>query len=345
MTTLGVLDQSPVRRGGTAAQALAETLALARAAERLGYARYWVAEHHNTPALASTAPEVLIDRIAAATSAIRVGSGGVMLPHYSALKVAETFRLLETLHPGRIDLGVGRAPGSDSRTARALAPSRQPMDLAAFPDQLLDLYGFLADDFPPDHEFHGVAAMPRPRAMPGLWLLGSSDVSAGYAAELGWPYCHAHFINASRTDSSLDAYRTLFRPSPVAAAPRASIAVHALAAGSDEEAEHLSWSRWGWRIMGGARGGGIPSPEEALAFAYAEPEREYLETLRRRSIHGTPARVRERLLALGARHGVDDFVIVTITHDFAARLRSYELLAEAFALAPRDAAPRDGAGA
>ncbi|MYI86166.1 MAG: MsnO8 family LLM class oxidoreductase, partial [Dehalococcoidia bacterium] len=163
MTTLSVLDQSPVRRGGTAAEALAETVRLAQLADRLGFERYWVAEHHNTSALASTAPEVLIGQIAMQTESIRVGSGGVMLPHYSALKVAEAFRLLETLHPGRIDLGIGRAPGSDARTARALAPSGVPMDLRDFPNQLLDLYGFLADALPPAPGYNGVRARTRPR--------------------------------------------------------------------------------------------------------------------------------------------------------------------------------------
>ena len=334
MTTLSVLDQSLVRRGATPADALAETVRLAQLADRLGYERYWVAEHHNTSALASTAPEVLIGHIASQTEHIHVGSGGVMLPHYSALKVAEAFRLLETLHPGRIDLGIGRAPGSDARTARALAPSGVPMDLREFPNQLLDLYGFLADDFPPDHEYHGIRAMPRPEAMPALWLLGSSDVSAGYAAELGWPFCYAHFINSHRADTALDAYRKLFAPSPVANEPRASMAVSALVAETEEEAEFLSWSRWGWRLMGADGRGGIPPPEEALAFNYTEPEREYLEVLKRRSIYGSPEQVRERLLTMGERYGVDDFVVVTITYDYAARLRSYELLAEAFGLEP-----------
>ena len=335
MTTLSVLDQSPIRRGGTPAEALAETVRLAQLADRLGYERYWVAEHHNTSALASTAPEVLIGQIATHTDSIRVGSGGVMLPHYSALKVAENFRLLETLHPGRIDLGIGRAPGSDARTARALAPSGVPMDLRDFPNQLLDLYGFLADDFPPDHEYHGIAAMPRPQAMPSLWLLGSSDVSAGYAAELGWPFCYAHFINSHRADTALDAYKKLFSPSPVAPEPRASMAVSALVAETEEEAERLSWSRWGWRMMGTEGRGGIPPPEDALDFQYTDAEREYLEVLKRRSIYGDPRQVRDRLLAMGERYGVDDFVVVTITYDYEARLRSYELLAEAFALEPR----------
>ncbi|MYI86501.1 MAG: MsnO8 family LLM class oxidoreductase, partial [Dehalococcoidia bacterium] len=196
-------------------------------------------------------------------------------------------------------------------------------------------YGFLADDFPPDHEYHGIRAMPRPQAMPDLWLLGSSDVSAGYAAELGWPFCYAHFINSHRADSALDAYRKLFAPSPVAPEPRASIAVSALVAETEEEAERLSWSRWGWRLMGEAGRGGIPPPEDALAFEYTEPEREYIDVLKRRSIYGDPQQVRERLLSMGERYGVDDFVVVTITYDYEKRLRSYELLAEAFGLEPR----------
>ena len=335
MTTLGVLDQSPIRRGGTAADALRETVRLAEAADRLGYARYWVAEHHNTGALASTAPEILIGHLASRTKGIRVGSGGVMLSHYSPLKVAESFRLLETLHPGRIDLGIGRAPGSDGRTARALAPTKEPLDLREFPEQLMNLYGFLTDDFPEDHEFHKITAAPRAETMPELWLLGSSDVSAGYAAELGWSFCYAHFINPHRAATALDAYRTLFEPSPVLETPRPSMGVSALVAETHEEAERLSWSRWGWRLMGRAGASGIPSVDDALAFEYTEPELEFIEDTKKRSIYGTPEEVRDKLLALGEEHGVDDFVVVTITYDFASRLRSYELLAEAFDLEPR----------
>ena len=173
------------------------------------------------------------------------------------------------------------------------------------------------------------------KGIPELWLLGSSDVSAGYAAELGWSFCYAHFINPERADTAFEAYRKLFVPSPIAAAPRPSIAVSALVAETEEDAERLSWSRWGWRLMGGAGGPGIPPVEDALAFAYTEPEREYIEMMKSRSLHGTPEQVRDRLLAMGERHGLDEFVIVTITYDFASRLRSYELLAEAFGLEPR----------
>lgn len=336
MVTLSVLDQSPIRAGGTPEQALRDTLDLARAADRLGYARYWIAEHHNSGSLASASPEILIAQVAAHTKHLRVGSGGVMLSHYSPLKVAEQFRMLEALFPGRIDLGIGRAPGSDARTARALAYKAPPIDLEHFPEQLLDLYGFLSDSFPERHEYRRIRAMPALDRMPELWLLGSSDVSAGYAAELGWSFCFAHFINQERATVALDAYRKLFQPSPVLDAPRASLAVSATVAETREEAERLSWSRWAWRLMG-ARGGaqGIPSPEDAMAFDFTGPEREYLQFAKQRSIYGTPGDVRDRLLALGEELGVDDFVVVTVTYDVAARLRSYELLADAFGLERR----------
>lgn len=195
MLRLGVLDQSPVRSGDTPAAAIAETLELARAADRLGYHRYWLAEHHSTPALAGPSPEVLIPQVAAATSGIRVGSGGVMLQHYSALKVAESFRILETLYPGRIDLGIGRAPGSDQLTARALASGGQ-VGVDDFVEKVADVLGFLHGDLPPQHPFGGVLAMPTGPTAPEVWLLGSSDQSAALAAHFGLGFSFAHFINA-----------------------------------------------------------------------------------------------------------------------------------------------------
>jgi len=192
---LSILDQSPIRDGGTAADAIHETIELARLADELGYERYWLSEHHNSGGLASATPEILIAEIASRTDRIRVGSGGVMLSHYSPLKVAESFRMLETLHPGRIDLGVGRAPGSDTRTASALAHGPGRLGIEHYPDQLLDLYGYLSDTLPADHPFSGIHAMPAGPGLPDLWLLGSSAASAEYAAELGWSFCYAHFIN------------------------------------------------------------------------------------------------------------------------------------------------------
>ena len=332
---LSVLDQSPVRKGGTASQALHETIALAQACERWGYHRYWLSEHHNTGGLASATPEVLIAEIANRTERIRVGSGGVMLSHYSPLKVAETFRMLETLHPGRIDLGIGRAPGSDTRTARALAHGPGQLGIEHYPDQMLDLYGYLAGDMPAEHPFHGVEAIPAGEGMPELWTLGSSGASAQYAAELGWAFCFAHFINPDGGERAMQLYRDRFQASPFLAEPRGSIGLSVTVADTHEEAEHISWSRWGWRIMAqkGQRSG-IPSPEEAMAFDYTPAEIDYLAYARSRSIFGNPHEVRERVEEIAAEYGVEEVVVVTITHDFKARLRSYELLAEVFEVAP-----------
>ena len=333
MVTLSVLDQSPIRAGGTAAEAIQESLRLAEAVDRLGYRRYWVAEHHNSGGLASASPELLIGQIAARTRAIRVGSGGVMLSHYSPLKVAEQFRMLEALYPGRIDLGIGRAPGSDGRTAGVLAYGRATLNVEHFDEQLMDLYGFLTDSFPPEHPFRGVRAMPQVATVPELWLLGSTWHSAGYAARLGWGFSFAHFISPDGGEEVIRAYRRAFRPSPLLTEPRASLGVSVNCAETMEEAERLSWSRWAWRVAANhGRRGGIPSPEEAMAMLYTDADREYIAYMRSRSVYGDPEQVKARLLALGEQYDVDEFVVVTITHDFAARLRSYELLAETFAL-------------
>lgn len=330
---LSILDQSPIRRGGTAVQAIRETLELAQLADRLGYSRYWLSEHHASGGLASATPEILIGEIASRTRRIRVGSGGVMLTHYAPLKVAETFRMLEALHPGRIDLGVGRAPGSDTRTARALAHGPGQLPLEAYPEQLEDLWGFLADGLPSHHPFAGITAIPQVETMPELWVLGSSDAGAVYAAELGWSFCYAHFINPLNGAEAMRVYRERFVPGPVLESPHAALAVSATVADSKEQAECLSWSRWAWRIAG-QRGGaaGIPTPEEAMAFPFTPAERDYLEYTRSQAVFGTAPEVRKRLLAMAAEYRADELVVVTITYDFEARKRSYELLAEAFEL-------------
>jgi luciferase family oxidoreductase group 1 len=334
---LSVLDQSPIRKGGTPEQAVRESIELAKHCDRLGYHRYWVAEHHNSQGLAGASPEVLIARLAAETEHIRVGSGGVMLSHYSPLKVAEQFRMLEALTPGRIDLGVGRAPGSDRLTAGALAAGPGALGIDHYPDQLMDLYGYLTNTLPGEHPFRGIRAMPAGESMPELWLLGSSAASARYAAELGWRFSFAHFINQDGGERYMQLYRDNFEPSPVLAQPEASIGVSATVAETDEEAEHLSWSRWAWRLKTrlGLAEGGIPSPEEARSFTYSEPELDYIAYARHQSIFGSPGHVADRLLELAARYQVDELVVVTITYDFGARKRSYELLAEAFNLEPR----------
>jgi luciferase family oxidoreductase group 1 len=332
---LSVLDQSPVRKGGTPAAGIRETLELAELCDRLGYHRYWLAEHHSTGSLASASPEILIGQIASRTKRIRVGSGGVMLTHYAPLKVAEQFRMLETLHPGRIDLGIGRAPGSDTRTAQALADGRGLLDVEHYPAQLMDLYGFLSGSLPPGHPYHGIAAQPAGDTVPELWLLGSTRASAQYAAELGWAFCFAHFISTEGPESVIREYEAAFQPSPFLAEPRSAIGVAVTCAETDEEAEYLSWSRWGSRVIARARGGhgvGIPSPEEAMAYDYTEPELDYIAYLRQAWIHGSPGTVRGRLEELAQTYGTNEFVVVTITYDFTARKRSYELLAAEFGL-------------
>jgi luciferase family oxidoreductase group 1 len=333
MPLLSVLDQSPIRRGATPADAIHETFELAQAAERLGYHRYWLAEHHSTLGLADPCPEILIGQVAARTARIRVGAGGVMLTHYSALKVAEQFRMLETLFPGRIDLGIGRAPGSDARTARALRHGPGALGLEHYPQQIADLIGFLHDRLSPGHPFAGVRAMPTGPTAPEVWLLGSSDESAACAAHSGTAFSFAHFINDEGGAEVTRAYAREFRPSPSLATPRASVAAFVVCADTEAEALRLAQSRdlFLLRLYTG-RVGRYPSVDEAEAYPYTEPEREIIRHTRRRTIAGAPEQVRERLLALGEAYGVDELVVVTITEDFKTRLRSYELLAELFAL-------------
>jgi luciferase family oxidoreductase group 1 len=333
---LGVVDQSPVRNGGTAADAVRETLELARVADRLGYHRYWLAEHHSTNSFAGAAPEVLIPAVAAATRTIRVGSGGVMLSHYSPLKVAEQFRMLELLHPGRIDLGVGRAPGGDHRAARALQYGRGAIPIEHFPQQVADLLGWVDDSLAEDHPFRRVRAMPRARTAPQVWLLGSGGSSGVYAAELGCGYSFAQFISGEDGAPLVRAYRERFRPSSRLPAPQASLGIGVICAETQEEAERLALSMHLWRlriIRGYDRG--IPTPEQAIAeFGEAGIP---LESLRpdTRSVVGDPDRVRAELLRLADHYGLEEIMTVTVTHDFAARIRSYELLAEVMELEVR----------
>jgi luciferase family oxidoreductase group 1 len=335
MLRLSVLDQSPVRSTETPADAIRETLALAGAADRLGYHRYWLAEHHSTPALAGPSPEVLIPQVAAATTGIRVGSGGVMLQHYSALKVAEQFRVLETLHPGRIDLGIGRAPGSDQLTARALAgPGGVGVD--DFVGKVADVLGFLHGDLPPEHPFGNVLAMPTGPSTPEVWLLGSSDQSAMLAAHFGLGFSFAHFINTDGGAEVTRAYARTFKPAATLAEPRASVAVFVVCAPTEEEAVRLAQSRDLFIVhLYTGRSSRYPSVAEAEAYAYTPREWMIVEHARRRRVVGTPTQCRARLEALAAEYGVDEAVVVTITETWETRLRSYELLAEVFALTPR----------
>jgi luciferase family oxidoreductase group 1 len=334
---LGVVDQSPVRNGGTAAEAVLETLELARTVERLGYHRYWLAEHHSTNSFAGSSPEVLIPQVAAATRHMRVGSGGVMLSHYSPLKVAEQFRMLETLFPGRIDLGVGRAPGGDHRATLALQYGRGAVGIDEFPQQVADLIGWATDGFADDHPYRRVRAMPRAPSTPEIWLLGSGGSSAQYAAELGCGYSFAQFISGADGTDLVRSYRERFRPSAHFGAARANVAIGVICADTQAEADRLALSLQLWRGRV-ARGmdRGIPSPEQAEAeFAEAGIP---LEALRAdpRVVAGDPDFVRTELLRLAERYGVEELMVVTVTHSFEARVRSYELLAEAMELEGKD---------
>lgn len=340
---LSVLDQSPIRKDGTAADAVAETIALAKACEALGYRRYWLAEHHNSNSFAGSCPEILIGRVASETRSIRVGSGGVMLTHYSPLKVAEQFRMLDVLNPGRIDLGLGRAPGSDQLTARALQAGPQGWDIDAFPSQVHLLRQFLDDaagrtPLPDDHPYRGIHAMPRVAGSEGpeLWLLGSGIHSAVYAAELGLPFSHAYFISPEGSEDAVAAYRERFKPSAACPRPRVSLGVAALAAETEEQAQDLARSRnlWVVRLLTG-RPIPFPPPEEARDYPFSEQELALLRSVRRRSIVGTAEQVRASLTKLAEAHGAEELVILTITYDYASRLKSYELLASAFGLSSR----------
>ncbi len=334
LLALGVLDQSPIAEDSTPAQALRNSLDLARRADALGYSRYWVAEHHGTPMLACASPEALIGPIAACTSRIRVGSGGVMLPHYSPLKVAETFSMLAGLFPGRIDLGLGRAPGTDALTMFALQRDRRAPSPDDFPQQLAELLGYLDDALPRDHPFARLAALPGRPARPEPWLLGSSPQSGIWAAELGLPYAFADFINPAGAEI-VARYRAEFTPSRTERAPRVIAAVWTLCAESDDEARRLASSAdMAFRLL--QRGTLIPVSPVERAVRFLEEERArtaanpaVLPRARRRVV-GSPATVREKLEAVAREYGTDELMLVTITHDHAARRRSYELVAEEF---------------
>jgi luciferase family oxidoreductase group 1 len=330
---LSVLDLSPIASGSTPGEALRRTIDLARHVEGLGYTRYWLAEHHNAGSLACPAPEIMIGQVAAATASIRVGSGGIMLPNHSALKVAETFRVLSALFPGRVDLGLGRAPGTDPRTARLLRRSPLAAEADDFPEQLAELVAFLAEDGPPRPGPTGTTrAIPVNVASPELWLLGSSESGGALlAAQRGIGFAFAHHINPTDSVRVLRRYREAFVPSPRLEKPWAVLALFAICAETDREAEMLAKSSelamvW---FLQGIRDRPLPSVEEALAYQYDEVELALRAGRGGNAIVGGAATVRRRLLALAEAAGADEVMVLTHVHDHAARGRSYELLAEA----------------
>jgi luciferase family oxidoreductase group 1 len=339
---VSVLDQSPISAGSTGADALANTIDLARLADQLGYNRYWVAEHHGGPMLASASPEALIGPIASATAHIRVGSGGVMLPHYSPFKVAETFTILAALYPGRIDLGIGRAAGTDPLTTYALQRDRRDAAPDDFPQQLAELLAYFEDNLPEDHPFKRLAAtLPGRPELPAVWLLGSSLQSAVWAAQLGLPYAFADFINPGGSEIAA-VYRERFAPERALQAPRSAVAAWILCADSDEEAQYLaSSSRMTFTQLRRGRLIPVPPPEEAIEFLRREGKPTAGNPPGRRGIVGSPGTVRIAIDELVAEYGAEELIVVTITHDHAVRRRSYELLADVMDLQPRpvDAAP------
>jgi luciferase family oxidoreductase group 1 len=330
---LSVLDQSPIAEGSTGSQALQNTIDLARLADALGYTRYWVAEHHGGPMLAGPSPEALIGPIAAATDGIRVGSGGVMLPHYSPFKVAETFSVLAGLFPGRIDLGLGRAAGTDPMTTHALQRDRSRALPDDFPQQLAELLGYFEGTIPVSNPLARLQKiLPGRPERPEPWLLGSSPQSAVWAAELGLPYSFADFINPAGAEIAA-LYRREFKPGARGEDPVQSVAVWAVAADTEEEAIRLaSSSRMSFAMLRKGRLIEVPHPDKAVAFL--EREGDGLSS-RRRAVLGTPEQVRAGIEAAAAEYGAEEVIVVTITWDHEARRRSYELIAAAFGLTPR----------
>jgi luciferase family oxidoreductase group 1 len=320
---LSVLDQSPVISGLGARRALEETIALARRADELGYHRYWLAEHHAIAALADPCPEILLARLGAETRRLRIGSGGVLLPYYSAFRTAESFRMLEALYPGRVDLGIGRAPGGDARTAQAVNGGRFP-EADRFPEQVWELVGHLEGALPADHPFKRVRLQPEVDGVPQVWLLGSSDFSGALAAQLGLPFAFAHFINARGGEQVTRFYRENFQGKNK---PEVLVCTFLICGETDEEAERLAASIDLRRLhMALNIDSAVPTPEEAARHDYKPEERQYVISQRARAIIGGPQKCRRELEEMARRYGADEMMVLTITGDYATRLASYERL-------------------
>ena len=326
---LSVLDQSPIISGSDARRAIEETLALARRVEALGYYRYWLAEHHALAALGDPCPEVLLARLGAETRRLRVGTGGVLLPYYSAFRTAEAFRMLEALYPGRIDLGLGRAPGGDMRTAQAVGGGRVP-SAEDFPRQVWELVGHLDGTLPEDHPYRRVRVQPEVPTAPEVWLLGSSDYSGALAAQLGLPFAFAHFINPRGGDEVSQAYRAAFQPGREKT-PRVIVCTFLICGETDEEAERLAAPIDLRRLhMALNLDSPVPTDAEAARHRYSAEEKTYVQGQRARAIIGGPQTCRREVEEMAARYGADEVMVLTITGDYASRTRSYERLIEAF---------------
>ncbi|CAN5763668.1 LLM class flavin-dependent oxidoreductase [soil metagenome] len=322
---LSVLDLAPVGEGSDAAEALAHSVTLAQRVEQLGFGRLWVAEHHNMPGIASSSPAVLIAHLAAATGGIRFGSGGVMLPNHSALAVAEQFCMLEALHPGRIDLGIGRAPGTDQRTAAALR--RVPGGAEDFPEQMSDLFAYFEGSHP------HITAVPAAGYRPAIWMLGSSDYSARAAGLLGLPFSFAHHFASQHTQAAVEVYRSSFRPSADLAQPYVMLGVPVICADTDEQAQWLAGSSTLAMVrLRLGRPSVLPRPETAAAHEFTPMEHDIVRTWQAPLIAGDPEQVRAGLIELADRTIADELMLTTMVHDPDERLRSFELVAKAFDL-------------
>jgi luciferase family oxidoreductase group 1 len=324
MVPLSVLDLVPVRAAATATGAMQEAVALAQHTERLGYLRYWFAEHHGMASIASSSPEILIEHIASKTTRLRVGSGGVMLPNHSPLRVAEAFHTLAALHPGRIDLGLGRAPGTDPATSRAL----RPFDGEQFPDLLRELLALSRRTFPADHPFGSVRVVPSDVPLPPIWVLGSSGAMAAFAGSLGLGYSFARHFSPNPPQPAIRAYRGSFVPSAQFPSPHVILGVSVICAPTEEEAEyHAASTDLAWVRLHRREFTPLPSPEEALAYQYSPQERVIVEANRQRHFIGTPFKVASTIRNLVNDSGADEIMVTSMMYDRDARFRAYDLLA------------------
>jgi luciferase family oxidoreductase group 1 len=343
LVPLSVLDLAPVGEGSSPSEALQNSVQLAVTTERLGYRRHWVAEHHNMPGIASSAPAVLIAHLASATSSIHVGSGGVMLPNHSPLVVAEQFGMLEALHHGRIDLGIGRAPGTDPVTAYALRRSADGLSAEQFPQHLAELLGFFDGTFPEQHPFRNITATPGLGYRPEVWLLGSSDFSARLAGALGLPFSFAHHFAAGGTQQAVEAYRSAFQPSPELAAPRLMLGVAVVCAETHDEATWLAGpAALAILRLRSGRPSRYPTPQEAAEYHFTPFERDTVKAWTASHVVGDPSEVRAGLEALVERTGADELIVTTMVHGARDRIRSYERLAT---VVDPESAERDPVGA
>ncbi|MBW4082189.1 LLM class flavin-dependent oxidoreductase [Paenibacillus sp. S150] len=333
---LSILDQSPVSEGSTPAEAVAQTAGLAREADRLGYHRFWVAEHHAARGLAGSSPEVLMAHLAAVTSTIRIGSGAVLLPHYSSFKVAENFRVLEALYPGRIDLGLGRAAGGGALAARALQENRTG-GADHYELQIRDLLSYLYGNPDPAHRFAGLEASPAVGTAPELWLVGASKASAALSARLGANFAYARFINGEGGGEAVQSFRSRFRPSPAVAVPRALVAVYAVCAETSAEADRLA-SSMDLSLVLLERdhvSTGIPSVETALDYHYTPYDRFRIGDNRRRMVIGSPEEVKRQFMALMEEYQCEEIMFAALMHRYEDKLKSLRLIADACGLSQR----------